>query len=86
MLEQVSVRLDSVLDHMCEGGLDDPARMIRLLGRPISKARLEAVWHGRYPVLPEHAARLLLLEFSVDPIGRGERTGSLPECPLRRFD
>ena len=40
-LEQVRAhvrRLDLVLDHMGQRSLDDLARMIRLLGRPVPKA------------------------------------------------
>ena len=51
-LEQVRApigRLDPVLDHMREGRLDDLARMIRRLGRPVAATRPTAV-RGRSPM------------------------------------
>ena len=83
-LEQVRTPigcLDSVLDDVRQGCLDDLAGMIRLLGRPIPEARAKTVRHGRDPVFLEHPAQLLLLELLADPIRKQERTGSLHERP-----
>ena len=55
--------------------------MIRLLSRPVPKARAKTVGHGRDPVFLEHPAQLLLLELLADPIGKQERAGSLHERP-----
>ena len=41
------------------GRLDDLARIIRLLSRPVPEARAKPVRHGRDLVLPEHPAQLL---------------------------
>ena len=58
-LEQVRTPigcLNLVLHDMRQRSLDDLARMVRLLGHPVSKARPEAVRHGHDLEFPEQPA------------------------------
>ena len=49
-----SDRADLVLDDVRQRRLNDLARVVRLLGRPIPEAGGEAVAHGGDPVVLEH--------------------------------
>ncbi len=63
-------RLDLVTDHVREGCLDDVARMIRLLGRPIAERRPEAVRHGRDLERCEQSTQMLFHDWL--PVADGE--------------
>ena len=92
-LEQVRTPigcLNLVTDHMGQRSLDDLARMVRLLGHPVSKARPEAVRHGHDLEFPEQPAQLSIVPkrnrvaafFSLrDPLPQG--FGHDPSLPLR---
>ena len=82
--------LNLVLHDMRQRSLDDLARMVRLLGHPVSKARPEAVRHGHDLEFPEQPAQLSIVPkrnrvaafFSLrDPLPQG--FGHDPSLPLR---
>jgi len=75
-LEQVRPRvghLDLVLDHVRQRGLDDFTRMIRLLGRPVTERRAEAVRP------PRQSVKLLICSRLRHPI-RPSSPCSTPQC------
>ena len=76
-LEQVRAPigcLDPVLYHMRQGGLDDLAGMIRLLGRPVPETRPEPVRHSRDLELPEQFRQRRVREWLSVHARKHERT------------
>ena len=77
-LEQVRPRVggfDLVLNDMRQRRLDDLARVVGLLRRPVPERRAEAVWNAGDAAAFEQPAKLLGIQRHAAPVGEHQRTG-----------
>ncbi len=88
-LEQVRAgigRLDLVMHDMGQRRLDDLARVVGLLGRPVPEAGPEAMGHGGDPVLLEDGVERRVGQRLAARAGEHERAVAAAERPRRAED